>query len=61
MAYLSNEFIVNAKQVKSAEDLICIFLLCVFEIACTFSYYIAKPNDSNVLRNFVASSIPAAK
>ena len=61
MAWLSNEFIVNAKQVKLAEDLICIFLPCVFEIACTFFCYITKPNDSNVLRNFVASSIPGIK
>ena len=60
MAWLSNELIVNAKQVKLAEDLICI-LLFVFEIACTFFYDITKPNDSNVLRNFVASSIPEAK
>ena len=61
MAWLSNEFIVNAKQVKLAEDFICIFLHCVFELVCTFSYYITKSNDNNVLQNIVASSIPETK
>jgi hypothetical protein len=33
---------VNAKQVKLAEDFVCIPLLCVFELACISFRYIAR-------------------
>jgi len=35
MAWLDSDVTVNAEQVKLAEDLIRIFVLCVFELACT--------------------------
>jgi hypothetical protein len=49
---------VNAKQVKLAEDFVCIPLLCAFELACiSFRYIAREKNDSNVLRSIAPESI----
>jgi len=39
----------NAKQVRLAEDFICISVFCVFELVCVSICYITEFNDSDFL------------
>jgi hypothetical protein len=49
---------VNAKQVKLADNFVCIPLRCAFELACiSFRYIAREENDSNVLRSIAPESI----